>query len=81
MEHLKAISLVVYLCLPYEELKERLGSLSQRGVVLKPGETLRELYEERSALYEKYADVTVDTSRMSIQQAAEEILRRYKSES
>lgn len=81
MEHLKDISLVVYLCLPYEELKERLGSLSQRGVVLKPGETLRELYEERSALYEKYADVTVDTSQMSIQQAAEEILRRYKSES
>lgn len=80
MEHLKENSIVVYIYLPYEELKERLGSLTQRGVVLKPGETLRELYEERSALYEKYADVTVDTSAMGIQQAAEEILKQYKKE-
>lgn len=80
MEHLKENSVVVYIYLPYEELKERLGSLTQRGVVLNPGETLRELYEERSALYEKYADVTVDTSAMGIQQAAEEILKQYKKE-
>lgn len=80
MKHLKENSIVVYIRLPYEELKERLGSLSQRGVVLKPGETLKELYEERSALYEKYADVVVDTSAMNIQKAAEEILKQYKIE-
>lgn len=79
MEHLREISVVVYLRLPYEELKGRLGSLSKRGVVLKPGETLSELYEERSALYEKYADVKVDTAAMSIQQAAEEILRQCRN--
>lgn len=78
MEHLKEISVVVYLRLPYEELKERLGSLTQRGVVLKEGETLKQLYEERSTLYEKYADVTIDTSAMSIQKAAEEILKQYQ---
>lgn len=78
MEHLREISVVVYLRLPYEELKGRLGSLSKRGVVLKEGETLAELYEERSALYENYADVKVDTAAMSIQQAAEEILRQCR---
>lgn len=79
MEHLKEISVVVYLKLPYEELKERLGSLTKRGVVLKPGETLKELYAERSTLYDEYADITIDTSAMSIQKAAEEILKRYKN--
>lgn len=60
MEHLKAISTVVYLKLEYEELEKRLGNLKDRGVVLKDGMTLRDLYAERIPLYEKYADITVD---------------------
>lgn len=59
MEHLKEISQVVYLKLTYEELEKRLGDLADRGVVLRPGMTLRDLYEERVPLYEKYADITV----------------------
>lgn len=59
MTHLKAISQVVYLKLSYEELKRRLGDLTDRGVILKPGMTLRDLYEERCPLYEQYADITV----------------------
>lgn len=60
MEHLKEISTVVYLKLSYEELKERLGNLVDRGVVLKDGMTLLDLYNERVPYYEKYADITVD---------------------
>ena len=59
MEHLKRISQVVYLKLEYEELKRRLGDLVDRGVALRPGMTLRDLYEERLPLYERYADITV----------------------
>lgn len=78
MQHLSKISKIVYIKLSYEELKQRLGSLSQRGVVLKEGETLKELYEERAALYEKYAEITVDTERMGIQDAAKKILFEIK---
>lgn len=60
MEHLKAISTVVYLKLSYEEVEERLGDLKDRGVALKDGMTLRDLYDERVPLYERYADITVD---------------------
>lgn len=60
MEHLKEISTVVYLKLDYKDLKDRLGNLVDRGVVLKDGMTLRDLYEERVPYYEKYADITID---------------------
>ena len=60
MEHLKAIGTVVYLQLPYEEVADRLGDLNARGVTLMPGQTLQDLYEERTPLYEKYADVVID---------------------
>lgn len=58
MEHLKQIGTVVYLQLSCEEINRRLGDLKQRGVALKDGQTLEELYAERVPLYEKYADVT-----------------------
>ena len=41
MKHLQEISTVVYLRLPYKSLKRRLGDLKKRGVVLKPGQTLK----------------------------------------
>ena len=62
MSHLKSIGTVVYLRVSYEELESRLGGLHERGVVMKNGMgmSLRDLYEERLPLYEKYADVTID---------------------
>ncbi len=60
MEHLSSIGTIVYLKLSYEELAGRLSNLTDRGVALRPGMTLRDLYEERVPLYERYADITVD---------------------
>ena len=62
MEHLKKISTIIYLKLSYEDVEARLGNLVDRGVALKDGMTLRDLYEERVPYYEKYADITVDES-------------------
>ncbi|MDO4303583.1 MAG: shikimate kinase [Bacillota bacterium] len=73
MAHFKDIGQVVYLQLPYEELEERLGDLHERGVVLKPGFTLRNLYEERTPLYERYADLLIECSKKSIPQIIKEI--------
>lgn len=60
MEHLREIGTVVYLKLPLEEIADRLGDLNARGVTLREGQTLSDLYDERVPLYEKYAHVTVD---------------------
>lgn len=59
MAHLKKDGIVVYLQLSCEEIEKRLGDLAQRGVVLKDGQTLYDLYRERVPLYEKYADITI----------------------
>ncbi len=67
MEHLKAIGTVVYLKLDYNTLDSRLGSLKGRGVVLKEGQNLLSLYNERVPLYEKYADVTVDEAGLDLE--------------
>ena len=60
MKHLRSIGKVVYLKISLESLSKRLGNLRGRGVLLKEGQTLKDLYEERVPLYEKYADIVVD---------------------
>ena len=62
MEHYRAVGTVVYLRLSYETVKRRLGDYSNRGVIMPAGYTLRDLYNERCALYERYADLTIDES-------------------
>lgn len=74
MEHLKQIGTVLYLRLPYKELKKRLSDMKGRGVVLREGQTLKELYRERVPLYEKYADITVDEDYTSIEQTIVKIM-------
>ena len=59
MEHLKNIGKVVYIDISYDTLVRRLGDYSHRGVIIKSGSTLYDMYCERRALYEKYADITV----------------------
>ncbi len=60
MAHLKKTSTVVYLRVPYEVIEKRLGSLKRRGVVFEDGQTLRDIYDVRCPLYEKYADIVID---------------------
>ncbi len=73
MEHLREIGTIVYLKLSYKSLEERLGDLRARGVVLKNGYTLQDLYEERTPLYEKYADIIMDEGNMDLIHTVESI--------
>lgn len=74
MEHLREISRIVYLKVPYEEVESRLGDLTARGVTIREGMTLRDLYEERVPLYEKYGDVILDETGLSIEECVEQLL-------
>ncbi len=73
MEHFREIGTVVYLKLPYDEVEERLGDLNARGVTLRPGQTLGDLYEERVPLYERYARITIDCHGKSLREIVKEI--------
>ena len=68
MEHLKEIATIVYLKVPFEELEKRLGNLQERGVVLKDGMTLRDLYNERLPYYDRYAEVIMDETGKDFEQ-------------
>ena len=60
MEHFKQIGTVVYLKASYETIEKRIRNFATRGIVIPEGQTFRDVYNERTALYEKYADITVD---------------------
>jgi len=76
MMHLASIGTIIYLKLEYGELELRLGDLKERGVVMRPGQTLPDLYDERIPLYEKYADITIDCTQKSIRQVVIEITKQ-----
>ena len=60
MEHFKQIGKVIYLYASLPCILERIGDFSKRGIVMREGQTMQDLYEERCALYEKYADATIN---------------------
>ena len=73
MQHLKSIGSIIYLKIDFAELKERLGDLEERGVTIRSGQTLADLYNERIPLYEKYADATIDCSKKTIREIVLEL--------
>lgn len=78
MGHLKQIGTVVYLKLPYEAIEERLGDLNERGVAVREGQTLADLYAERIPYYEKYADLSIDCENKMIKDIVADILAAIK---
>ena len=73
MEHLRGLGKVVYLKISFEEMRRRLGDYSHRGVIMRHGNSLEDMYAERSPLYEKYADVTVDVCNAQLSESLQQI--------
>ena len=78
MEHFKEIGTVVYLKAPFEEINRRISNAKNRGVVLKDGQTLKDLYEERVKLFEKYADLTVEEDGSSLEETIDKVLELFE---
>ena len=74
MEHLKSLGKIVYLDVTFPELKRRLWNLKTRGIVLAPGQTLEDLFNERKPYYEKYADVTIHAGRLKTEHVVQMVV-------
>ena len=74
MQHLKQIATIIYLQVELEEITARMTDIRTRGVVVKEGQTLQNLYNERKELYEKYADITINEKNKSLDSTVENIL-------
>lgn len=79
MKHLKEIGTVVYLEVPYQVIEKRLSDIKGRGVVLKKGQTLHDLYMERTPLYEKYADLRVCEEGLDVEQTVELLVDKMQN--
>lgn len=78
MENFKGMGTIVYLRLSYPEIEKRLSDLKARGVAIREGYTLRDLYDERTPLYERYADVVVDLDGLDMAGAVRALTEKLK---
>jgi Shikimate kinase len=75
MVHYKEIGTIVYIKLPCDEIAERVGDLSERGVAADFKQTIYDIYNERTPLYESYADITIESSGLRIDHTAKLIMK------
>ena len=78
MLFLKKSSVIYYLSLPTEELLSRLHNIKTRGIAMRPGETVDDVFAHRKALYEEYADITVDCHGKTTEQLVAEIVDYHR---
>ena len=74
MDHYKNIGRVVYLKVSMDVLTKRLSDVKQRGVVMREGQSLVSLYNERTPLYEKYADIVIDEGSKTMEEVVADLL-------
>jgi shikimate kinase len=81
MKRFKEIGLVIYLYVSFETMLQRIGDYSKRGLVMRADQTIKDLYLERTALYEKYADVTINCDGSDYPKYRAELLKVIESHS
>lgn len=74
MKNLKKKSVTIYLSVSIGELEKRLQNIHTRGVAMKEGTTIADLFAERKPLYEKYADFTVECDGLTAEECVERIV-------
>lgn len=79
VNHLKNNGRLIYLKLKYSDIEQRINNMSGRGIVIRQGQRLNDLFNERIILYEKYADVIVDCSNTTIEDVVRMIANIIKS--
>lgn len=75
MEHLKKNGKVIYLHLSYDTMVDRIKNITTRGVVVKEGDSLEDMYNERLPMYQKWADVVINCDNNTVEQTVEKIVK------
>jgi len=79
MKHLKRKGVVVFLDISLDTVVARIGDYSLRGISKRPEQSLIELYEERSALYSRYADISIQGDALSQERVCEVLIERLSA--
>ena len=78
MENLKKNGAAVYLKLSPEDIVRRIDNITTRGIVMRKGSTIADLYAERAPLYEKYADLTLDCTGLNAEECVSRLHKMIK---
>lgn len=79
MEKLKKEGTILYIKLSYETIEARINNIETRGLVVDPDKTLKDLYDERTSLYEKYAEITVNCETKTVEESVKEIIQQLEA--
>ena len=63
---MRRLGTVVYLKLSLPEVEGRIHNLATRGIALEPGQTIPDVYDYRTPLYERCAHITVPADGQSL---------------
>ncbi len=66
MEHLSSLGIIIFLDTTVEDINNRIDNFLERGIVMKPGETIRDLYKQRLPYYHKYRELAINNSLLNI---------------
>lgn len=78
MQYLKENGIVVYIDVELDEIERRLDNISTRGITLEKGQTIKDLYDIRVPLYEKYADMTLKSEGMTVEESVSALVKALK---
>ncbi|MCT4687919.1 shikimate kinase [Vallitalea sp.] len=67
MEHLKQLGDIMYLKVSYEEIERRVNNITTRGIAKAKGHTLKDVYDQRVEIYERYANIVIDCNDKSLE--------------
>ena len=73
MEHLGQQGVIVFLHVDMKTLQARVCNYETRGLAKRPDQSFQDLFDERLALYTKYADITIKNSQLTQEQVCEVI--------
>ncbi len=76
MQNLKKDAKTIYLKLPLSEIEKRINNIKTRGIVMAKNETLADIYEARTPLYEEYADITINCKGLSAEECVDAIMAK-----
>ena len=75
MKNLARNAVIVYLRISYDGMMSRINDIGSRGILLNEGESMRDMFEFRRPLYEKYAQITVDCEEQGIADNVDRIVK------
>jgi shikimate kinase len=80
MEHLRSNGIAVFLRVDIQTLKSRVHDYATRGLAKLPEQSVDDLFAERSALYRRYADITVDCAGLTHEEVCARVMKELGRE-